>query len=303
LEPFLLKCQLTYTLKGAAYILLTVMWVEPIDREAIGEKYISMFKHTLAQQVYIDLEQDYQFPRAVCRSLTEMFTAYMDLYFGGQRNPYQIIFNCVGIPVPPGLSSEEMAIVPVKLTIVDLEDVVTTSQKGVREMVKSRIVRITEEAFSQGGTLTQADVAIILGLSPRSVVRYIKELQGEGIFLHTRGNVKDIGPGVSHKTRIIELYLKGYEYTDIERRTKHSAGSIMRYIKEFSRVLILKGQDHSFGEMRIISDLSEKVLEEYLELIEKYQGEEYEDRLEQIRAMASKKSPWLELEGEAEVSP
>ena len=276
--------------------------MEPIDRGMIDDKYMSMFKHTLAQQVYVDLEQDYEFPRAVCRSLTEMFTGYMDLYFGGQRGPYQIVFSCVGVPVPPGLSSEEMATVPAKLTVLDLEDVVTASQKGMREMVKSRIVRITEEAFSQGGTLTQADIAIILGLSPRSVVRYAKELQDEGVFLHTRGNVKDIGPGVSHKTRIIELYLKGYEYTDIERRTKHSAGSIMRYIKEFSRVLILKGQDHSFGEMRIISDLSEKVLEEYLELIEKYQGEEYEDRLEQIRAMASKKSPWLELEGESGVS-
>jgi hypothetical protein len=38
----------------------------------------------------------------------------------------------------------------------------------------------------------------------------------QGIVVPTRGEIQDIGPTVSHKSKIIELYLKGYEYTDIK---------------------------------------------------------------------------------------
>ena len=50
---------------------------------------------------------------------------------------------------------------------------------------------------------------------------------------NTRGNRMDIGPGTSHKAKIVELYLKGYEFTDIKRNTRHSSESIARYLKEF----------------------------------------------------------------------
>ena len=263
--------------------------------EEIHPKYLSTFRHTIAQQMYVELEQDYQFPRAICHSLTELFTSYIDIYFGGQRDPHQIVFNSIAATVPPGVSSKEARAVPVKLTILDTDDIKVASASSIREMIKSRIVRIVEEAFEQGGALTQADVALILGISPRSVVRYVNEIQEEGIYLHTRGNIRDIGPGISHKTKIVELYLKNYEYCDIERRTKHSASAIMRYIKEFSRVFILKEQGHSFNEMRVLTDISEKLLQEYLDLIERYNGEEYQDRLEQIRALAFKKTNSLEL--------
>ena len=274
-----------------------------LEEENIHPKYLSVFKHTIAQQIHVELEQDYQFPRAICRSLTDLFTSYLDIYFGSQRNPNQIVFNCIAFTVPPGVPSKEAATVPVKLTVLDSDDIKVASEKGIRELIKFKIIRIVEEAYEQGGALTQADISIILGISPRSVVRYIKEIQKDGIFLHTRGNVRDIGPGISHKTKIIELYLKNYEYGDIERRTKHSAGAIMRYIKEFSRVFILQEQGHSFNETRILTDLSEKLLREYLDLIVKYQGEEYEDRLEQIRAMAFKKTNWFELKNTEEDSP
>lgn len=275
--------------------LFSVIMMVTLEKENIHSKYLSVFRHTIAQQIHVELEQDYQFPRAICRSLTDLFTSYLDVYFGSQRNPNQIVFNCIAFTVPPGVPSKEATTIPVKLTVLDSDDIKVVSAKGIHELIKFKIIRIVEEAYEQGGALTQADISIILGISPRSVVRYIKEIQKDGIFLHTRGNVRDIGPGISHKTKIIELYLKNYEYGDIERRTKHSAGAIMRYIKEFSRVFILQEQGHSFNEIRILTDLSEKLLREYLDLITKYQGSEYEDRLEQIRAMAFKKTNWFEL--------
>jgi len=40
--------------------------------------------------------------------------------------------------------------------------------------------------------------------------------------------MKDIGKGVSHKAKIVEEYLKGYEYSEIKRRIHHSEDSIGR---------------------------------------------------------------------------
>ena len=267
-----------------------------VNETNLHPRYMSTFQHTIAQQIYTELEDDYQFPKAICRSLTELFTDYIDVYFGGQRNPNQIVFNCVSYTVPPGVSAEEAKTIPVKLTVFDADDLLVASQQGVQVMMKERIVRIVEEAYDQGGVLTQADIAMLLGISLRTVTRYIKDIQEtEDIFLHTRGNVRDIGPGVSHKTRIIELYLQNYEYGDIERRTKHSSRAIMRYIKEFSRVFILKEQGHQTYEIRLLTDLSEKLLGEYLDLIKRYSDEKYQERLELIRSIAFKKTSWFDL--------
>ena len=46
----------------------------------------------------------------------------------------------------------------------------------------------------------------------------------------TRGQIRDIGPGVSHKARVVQLYLWGLQFTEIERRTRHSEDSIRRYL-------------------------------------------------------------------------
>jgi len=50
----------------------------------------------------------------------------------------------------------------------------------------------------------------------------------------TNGHSQDIGPTVSHKMNIIKLFLKGYEHTEIEQRTRHTGESIKRYISGFS---------------------------------------------------------------------
>ena len=58
----------------------------------------------------------------------------------------------------------------------------------------------------------------------------------------TRGEILDIGQIVSHKTQIIELYLNGYGYTEIEQGTRHTGDSIKRYICGFSKVVLLSSQ-------------------------------------------------------------
>jgi len=66
------------------------------------------------------------------------------------------------------------------------------------------------------------------------------------------------------------LYLKGYEYTDIEQRTRHTGDSIKRYISGFSKVILLSQKNYNPSQIRELTSQSEKVVSEYLSLYETY---------------------------------
>lgn len=253
----------------------------------VSNEYLSTFNRRIETQFYNELRRDYAFPRAVCGSLSELFVTYLDLYFGSQRKEGQVIFHAVSKEVPPGVPVEEMRLVSVKLTLYAPED---CSCKTQHELLNRRILRITGVALGQGALLIQADIAILLSESTKTIARHIRELENNGEVVPTRGSWKDIGPGVSHKKRILELYLKGDEYTEIERKTKHSGEAIMRYVKDFARVLVLTEEGYSDAELRIVTGLSDKINREYRELIEEYSGQEYKERLEHLRAIFKKRA-------------
>jgi hypothetical protein len=253
----------------------------------VSKEYLSTFKRQIQTQLYNELRRDYSFPRAVCRSLSDLFTSYLDLYFSSQREEGQIIFHAISKEVPPGVPVEEMHLIPVRLSLYEPNDCTIKNQQ---DLLDERIIRISNEAHNQGTLLTQADIAILTGESTKTIARHIAELEKKGKLVPTRGKWKDIGPGVSHKKRILELYLKGDEYTDIERKTKHSGEAIMRYVKDFSRMLVLTDEGFKDTELRIITGLSDKTIREYKDIIETYSTEDYQERLAQLRTIFQKKA-------------
>ena len=128
-------------------------------------------------------------------------------------------------------------------------------------------------------------------MSDRTIRADVKSLVKDGNTVHTRGYDHDIGRGVSHKTRIIDLYLKGYTYSAIMRMTRHSGHSVKRYVMGFGRLLLLKsrGVDDVTQLSHLLSQ-SRRLTEEYLELFQEYlDGDHwprvYVDLLEQLRAL------------------
>lgn len=258
-------------------------------QEAIRDpRLLAVYRRNIRQQMYNQLRVDYEFPRAVCESLCELFMHYLDLYVGPQVHEGQVIYYAVSKEVPPGVPVEEMEQKPVRLTLYSPEDLQCPDQASLLEQ---RILRLTHEALDQGGLLTQADLGVLLGASLRTVQRHIRKLEASGHLIPTRGRWKDIGSGTSHKRRIVELYLEGDEYTDIRRKTRHSFSAIERYLKEFARVLILHEEGYDARALRLLTGLSERTLREYLDLIEQYQGDAYEERLADLRRFYGKKSP------------
>ena len=84
---------------------------------------------------------------------------------------------------------------------------------------------------------------------------------------------------------IRELYLKNYQYTDIERQTKHTTSSIERYIQDFTRVVMLLNQGLNIADIRQATKMSERLISEYIELYKKYDSEN-NSRLKEIKSKA-----------------
>ena len=87
------------------------------------------------------------------------------------------------------------------------------------------------------------------------------------------GQIRDIGPGVSHKARVVQLYLWGLQFTEIERRTRHSEDAIRRYLADFRQIAALYARGASIPEVRAATGRSASVIGEYIAIYERARRE------------------------------
>ena len=137
----------------------------------------------------------------------------------------QLKYSCVKASEPAGKPLDQCVMVAVRLTLFDREDrreLPSEACQRSTDMRRRRLLRICDEAREQGGLLSQEDLGEILMCDVRTVRRDVAELKRAGIVVPTRGTVKDIGPGVTHKAIAIRLWLEGMEPTEVALRIHHS---------------------------------------------------------------------------------
>ncbi|MDQ3022583.1 MAG: DUF1670 domain-containing protein, partial [Bacteroidota bacterium] len=145
----------------------------------------------------------------------------------------------------------------------------------------------THEAIEQDGVLSQEDLAQYLSCDVRTIRRDIEEIKKRGIEVITRGVLHNIGRGQTHKKKIIGLYLEGYFFSDIKLRTRHSVGSIKRYIQEFTKVFmsIVRGIKED-NEISMVTGISKNLVKQYKELLEESKGNKVrQEKLRVIKAI------------------
>jgi hypothetical protein len=155
----------------------------------------------------------------------------------------QMKYSCVSAGEGPGKPLDKCSMATVVLTMIDPEDRRDLPSDGKRASVHRRqrkIVRLTEEAREQGGLLTQEDLAALLDSDVRTIRRDIRQLREDGIVAATRGQQKDIGPGVSHRGLAIRHWLEGKEPVEVARAINHSIGAVESYLEKFKRVAYLR---------------------------------------------------------------
>jgi len=103
------------------------------------------------------------------------------------------------------------------------------------------------------------------------------------VVIPLRGRECDIGRGITHRRKIIELYLQMHTETEIVSRTGHSYEAIEGYLKEFAAVCALRDQGMPLPLIRKVLKRSSKLIKAYLELLSEYDTPDYAFRLAQLR--------------------
>jgi hypothetical protein len=245
--------------------------------------YGRLRKKTREHEFIDRLEREFEFSpresRGVLDVVTEMFFDNREIGAG------QMEYTCVSAGEGPGKSMEELAKVRVKLTRDLVSDTDCEARLGASARRRVQILRLTEEAFDQGGLLTQEDLGRIIGVSARTIRRDVEDLMRQKLRLYLRGLQKDIGKGISHKVQVVSLYLRWKTYSEIERLTGHTVGSIKVYLNDFCRVMMARERGiRSAREIGYYLGRTERLVMEYLALLQDAEKiPEQRSRLESLK--------------------
>jgi hypothetical protein len=203
----------------------------------------------------------------------------------GRTDDGELVFFAISADEGARARLAEAAQVPVRLSFFTEDDAnlscYAPARTKVSELKFSRICRFATEARAQGALLTLPDLALLMGISVDAVRHAIAS--NPQIVVPTRGRVRDIGRGVSHKAQIVELYLQCHTETEITELTGHSYASVEAYLSEFARVVTLADQGLNTVMIRRVTGRSMALIEAYLALYRRYDSAEYHFRLAGLR--------------------
>lgn len=223
-------------------------------------------------------EQEYRMPPAVARSTTSTAVSILN---GNNEllavKAGQMKAIAVSKDEPAGKALKHCKMNEIVVTVDDGE-----TDKSHEDRRREALCRISEEAYDQDSLFTEDDLARILHCSTRTIKRDVKLLESKGILIPLRGRIKAMGRGQTHKTKIIELYLRGKTYVDISKETHHSFKAIKRYIENFARVVIALEKTFEKVQVSKLVGISERLVADYAQLYEEYKKDEYKQRLNLI---------------------
>jgi hypothetical protein len=217
------------------------------------------------------LAADFNLTPIIAEAFYQQFSLYFQEHANISLSSGEIAYEAVAADEPAAKHIRLARKITVRLKLIDFNtDLEALASYGLAGLRRHRLARLTRQAYDQNALLSYEDLAIILTTSPATVKRDIYYLRHQGLFIITRGMKHDMGPGLSHKTLIIDLYFKGYTFTEIEQKTNHSESSIKRYLADFIQVASLHKQHFTTNQIRLIAQKSERLIREYLQLYQTY---------------------------------
>jgi hypothetical protein len=204
----------------------------------------------------------------------------------------QIKRNCISSSEGPGKELKDCQLTTVTLTLFDKNDSIDlssgTNEGRSIEMRQRRLMRIATEAKDQGGLLSQEDLAELLMCDIRTIRRDVQALKKKSIVIPTRGTIKDIGPGVTHREIAVRLWLEGKEPVAIKDQINHHIKSVENYLEKFKRVVYLRRKGFNDFEAALTIGISKNAVSVYSNLYNQYKNKGlFKFRLEEIELTGS----------------
>ena len=149
--------------------------------------------------------------------------------------------------------------------------------KKLREMKIEAVARMCRQSYEQDGCMTNAELALLLKISPSTVGKYIGEWElAHNEVLPRRGTIHDMGPTFTHKKIIIhKLFIEQKTVQQTARETYHSLPAIQRYISAFRQVLLCRQKGMSTEEIAYATRKSVRLVEEYEKIMDEYAEKSY----------------------------
>lgn len=217
------------------------------------------------------LASDFNLTPIIAEAFYQQFDQYYQEHTNISLSSGEVAYEAVAAEEPAGKHIRLTRKITARLKLIDFNsDLEALADLGLAGLRRHRIARLTKQAYDQGALLSYEDLAMLLTTSPSTVKRDIYHLRHNGLFIMTRGAKHDMGPGLSHKTIIIDLYLKDYSFSEIERKTNHSETSVKRYLADFIQVATLVQQNFSHNQIRLIAKKSDRIVREYSQLYQTY---------------------------------
>ena len=153
--------------------------------------------------------EDFNLTPVLARAHYEQMARYFADYGHVALRPGELCYLAVASEEPPGKPIAACRKVQVALELAAPEDL-EVLRTGLAAMRQQRLARLARQAQVQGGLLTVEDLAFLTCSSPATVKRDLAECRVNDIAVPTRGQIRDIGPGVSHKAQVVQLYLLAF---------------------------------------------------------------------------------------------
>lgn len=211
-----------------------------------------------------ELREGYNLSPIEARALALRVQEMVDERVGIERQTGQITYQAIAADEPPGKPLTLCRRVPVQLTVFAEGDSQLWAEEGPVAVRQVRVHRLIYEALLQGGALSQEDVACILGMSLKTVKRIFAWYRQQGQRLPSRGEIQDMGRGVSHKVPIIRRYVQDLSLSRISLSLgKHGIPAMTRYLRHFALVMILEDRELTPTQMQSVIGISENLVEQY----------------------------------------
>jgi hypothetical protein len=241
------------------------------DKDPYGAKRLKSknVKNAIVQKI----SQDFNLTPIIAEAYFRQISAYFNEHLNIKLSSGQIAYEAVSADEPPSKHIALAKKITTTLTLNDFNsDLQVLAEQGLAGLRRHRVLRLSREAYDQEAVLSYEDLAVLLTTSPATIKRDVRALRNRGYFVMTRGWKHDMGPGLSHKTQIIDLYLKGYQFTEIEQKTNHSETSVLKYLRHFTQIVQLHTKQFAPGQIRVVTGFSDKLISEYIELYTQYQS-------------------------------
>jgi DNA-binding CsgD family transcriptional regulator len=156
------------------------------------------------------------------------------------------------------------------------QDDILMLKGGPAAFRQARLLDLCQQALSQGALLTSEDLAYrVFFVTPRTISRDLMVVRRAhpDVLIPMRSTLHDLGPVLTHRTRIVRLALQGKTTSQICQIMHHSPEAVANYLSTFARCAQLVKKDMQVGQIAFLLRRGPALIKAYLDLLAECEGD------------------------------